>query len=294
MSELLRSKGLGVALFAILGCGFWVVLMIVLPQLGMAEFSLHRHLPRAELGGPGDVYTLEHYRYLAGNTLHLQVLVRTIVSSILITALALLFCYPLAYYAAQVASPRRGRLVLLLLVLPFWVNEILRALAFRIILGTGGTLNAALLWSGVVDEPIDFLRSGMGVPVGLIYAYLLLMVFPLYNAIETLGRGPIEAARDLGASWRRIHLRIVIPHARSGIASGCVMVFMLTVGSLAMPQFLGGTRSLWFAEVIYQAFNSAGNWPRGGAYAFTLLVTCIVLVMLCLKLLRVRLGEVGR
>jgi spermidine/putrescine transport system permease protein len=120
------------------------------------------------------------------------------------------------------------------------------------------------------------------------------MIFPLYNAIESLDKNQIEAARDLGAPWWRIHLEVVMPYAKPGIASGCTMVFMLSAGSLAAPQFLGGPNTLWFTSIVYDFFFQGFNWPRGAAYAFILLTACIFFVMAMLRLFKVSLGETIR
>jgi spermidine/putrescine transport system permease protein len=183
---------------------------------------------------------------------------------------------------------------MLLLILPFWVNEILRAFAFRVIFGTSGLLNNFLLGIGLVDQPIDFLGLDIGMYTGLSYAYLLMMMFPLYNAIESLDKNQIEAARDLGAPWWHIHLFVVMPFAKPGIASGCTMVFMLTAGALAAPLILGGPKSLWFTPIVYDRFYQAFNWPQGSAYAFILLLTCIVFVLAVLRVFKVSLGEITR
>jgi spermidine/putrescine transport system permease protein len=120
------------------------------------------------------------------------------------------------------------------------------------------------------------------------------MIFPLYNAIESLDKNQIEAARDMGASWLRIHRRIVVPFAKPGISSGCTMVFMLSAGALAAPQILGGPSSLWFTQIIYQWFNTGGNWPRGSAYAIILLASTILFVLIVMKVFKVNLGEIAK
>jgi spermidine/putrescine transport system permease protein len=120
------------------------------------------------------------------------------------------------------------------------------------------------------------------------------MIFPLYNAIESLDKNQIEAARDLGAPWWKIHRDVVIPYAKPGIASGCTMVFMLAAGSLAAPQFLSGPAHAVVHHDVYDFFFQAFNWPRGAAYAFILLAACITFVMLMLKLFKVSLGEAIR
>jgi spermidine/putrescine transport system permease protein len=117
------------------------------------------------------------------------------------------------------------------------------------------------------------------------------MIFPIYNVIESLDRNQIEAARDMGASWPKIHQRVVIPYAKPGISSGCTMVFMLSAGALAAPQILGGPSSLWFTQLIYQQFNDNSDWPQGAAYAVVLLVTCILLV---LAIMRLFMGDIGK
>jgi spermidine/putrescine transport system permease protein len=188
----------------------------------------------------------------------------------------------------------RVRLLLLLLITPYWLNEILRAFALRVIFGTSGVLNAALMGIGITDQPVDFLGLDVALYTGLSYAYLLIMVFPLYNALESLDRNQIEAARDLGAPWWHIHLFVVMPFAKPGIASGCTLVFMLCAGSLAAPLILGGPRSLWFTPIVYDRFYQAFNWSQGAAYALILLLTCVVFVMAVLRLTRLSLGEITR
>jgi spermidine/putrescine transport system permease protein len=178
--------------------------------------------------------------------------------------------------------------------LPFWVNEILRAFAFRILFGSGGVINAVLIDLGVLDQPVDFIRADVALYTGLSYAYILLMIFPLFNAIESLDHNQIEAARDLGSPWWRIHFRVVMPYAKPGIASGCTMVFMLTAGALAAPQILGGPSSLWFTQIIYQWFYTGGNWPQGSAYAFVLLIACLIFVLVIMRLFKVSLGEIAK
>jgi len=296
-----NGPALGAYLLA--AVGFWVLVMIVMPQLFMVDFSFRFNLPPAEIGGPEDVYTLSNYEYMvygsseaAGtyNVVDLTVFVRTLAAAFFVTLFDLALCYPIAFYLAKVAQGGWARLMVLSLIVPFWVNEILRAFAFRILFGASGIINSALLGLGLVDEPYPFIQNNVALYAGLSYAFILLMIFPLYNAIESLDRNQIEAARDLGAPWWRIHWRVVIPFAKPGISSGCTMVFMLSAGALAAPQILGGPSSLWFTQIIYQWFNTGGNWPRGSAYAIVLLLSTIAFVLLMMKLFKVRLGEIAR
>ena len=277
---------------------FWTLFLVALPYLYMVVESFHPALPPMKRGGPDDVVTIAQYSSFvvnptigAVNWLHMSALLFSIIASIAVTALNFAICYPLAYYMAQAGTPQKIRLLMLGLIVPYWVNEILRAFSLRLLLASRGLINQALMGLDITDAPIDFLGNNTGLYVGLSYAYLLVMMFPLYNAIESLDKNQIEAARDLGAPWWRIHRDVVIPYAKPGIASGCTMVFMLSVGSLAAPQFLGGPRTLWFTAVIYDFFFQSFNWPRGAAYAFIMLIVCIALVMAMLRLFKVSLGE---
>jgi spermidine/putrescine transport system permease protein len=299
----IQRNGAAIATYLILAVGVWALVMIVLPQISMIEFSFRPNLPRAQVGGAKDVYTLANYRYfLFGsstdtshwNTTHIHAFFLTIFVSILVTLVDFVLCYPLAFHMAQAARPARLRLLMLLLIAPYWVNEVLRAFAFRVIFATSGLLDTALQALGLIDAPIDFLGLDVGLYAGLSYTYLLLMVFPLYNALEGLPHSLIEAARDLGAPWWRIHRDIAIPFAKPGIASGCTLVFMLTAGALAAPLILGGPRSLWFTPIVYDRFYQAFNWPQGSAYSFILLLTCIGFVLAVLRLTKLSLGEITR
>jgi spermidine/putrescine transport system permease protein len=195
---------------------------------------------------------------------------------------------------AKVAKPRVVLRLMLLLIVPYWINEVLRAFAFRVLMGTGGVINNVLIGAGLIREPIDFLGLDVALYSGLTYAYLLIMMFPLYNAIESLDRNQIEAARDLGAPWWHIHLFVVMPYAKPGIASGATLVFMLCAGALAAPLILGGPKTLWFMPIVHDRFFQAFNWQQGAAYALILLSACMVFVLLVMRLFRVSLSEIAR
>jgi spermidine/putrescine transport system permease protein len=294
MKEVLHRYGPGLTTAIVALCAFWIVMLIVLPQLLMVDFSLRPSLPPAKLGGPEDVYTVKNYVTLWNNTIHRSIFLQTIWASALVTMITFAVCYPVAYFMAQVARPKSLPLLILLLVIPFWINELLRTFAWYIILAFNGPLNLALVWLGVLDQPVRLLGSPAGVIVGMVYVYILFMVFPLYNAIESLDRNQIEAARDLGSGWLRIHRRIVIPHAKPGIAVGCIMTFMLAAGSYAVPALLGGPSSRWFTEIIYNWFFEGGNWNQGAAYAFILLVLCVGFILLMMRIFKVGLTDVAK
>lgn len=279
--------------YVVIALGVWLLCMILVPQLIMIDFSLRPLLPLRDLGGPKDVWTLKNYSHLFSNALHRTIFLKTIWSSIVVTLAALVICYPISFHMAKVARAAPLRWLMIGLIIPYWINELLRLFAWQLILSDQGIFNHLLMQLGLIAEPVNF-RSGNGaVIVGMAYAYVLFMIFPLYNAMESLDRHQLEAARDLGASWPRIHRDIVIPHAKPGIAVGCIMTFMLAAGSIAAPQLLGSPSSFWFTEIIYTNFETA-NWNQGAAYASVLAGLCLTFVFLMLKVFRVRLKELAQ
>jgi len=302
-AEFFRNNGALMGSILIGLVAFWLIVLVILPQISMLDYSFRFNLPPAEQGGPKDFYTLSNYQHLlygsdatrqTYNTVDLMVFVRTIVAAMVITLFDMVLCYPLAYFLGQSKGGGFARLLVVMLIIPYWINEILRAFALRIIFGDAGLVNEVLLLLHLTREPIDFIRQDIALYAGLGYAYILLMLFPIYNVIESLDRNQIEAARDMGASWARIHWRIVIPHAKPGLASGATMVFMLSAGALAAPQILGGPSSLWFTQLVYQWFNNSLNWQQGAAYAIVLLVSTIIIVLTVMKIFRVNMGDIGK
>ena len=315
MSELIRRYGTGLTALFIGLTGFWLLILVILPNLYLFENSFRPFLPLAEVGGPRDVYTLDNYRSAVGNPtdwklwlpfawqpillpfqapIRLQVFVHTILFSSFTTFVSFLVTYPIAYFLAKVANPKNTSTLLLLILIPLWVSEILRSFAWFIILALKGPLNFALTGLGIIDEPIRWVTGFNSVIFGLVYVYLLFMLFPIYNAIQSLETSQIEAARDLGASTWRTHWRVILPHAKPGIASGAVMVFMLSAGSLLVPTILGSPQSQWFTEVIQERFFGSQDWNTGAAYAFILLLLCIVFVTLMMRVFRVSLADIAK
>lgn len=293
MTELYKRFGGGLGTIFLALVIAWIAGLVLAPNVMMIDYALRPNLPPAEVGGPRDVYSLDNILYLANEGVHRAIFFKTVWASALVTLLTLVVCYPLAFWLAQNAAPNQTAVVLLALTVPFWINEVLRTLAWYILLAFRGPLNAALLALGIIDEPVRWYGNA-GVMAGMTYAYILFMLFPTYNAIESLDKSQIEAARDLGASVWRTHWRVVIPHAKAGIATGCVFTFMLAAGSYVAPALLGAPGSRWFTEIIYNWFFEGGDWNRGAAYALVLLVLCLAVVLITLRLARVNLTDVTK
>jgi spermidine/putrescine transport system permease protein len=294
MSELFRRYGWPLSVAMMLLTAFWLLALVVIPNLVLFEFSFKPYLPVVELGGPLDVYTFKNYTTFLNSPIHITIFWKTVFYSSFVTLICLVMCYPLAYFLAKVIKPANAPTIFLLLLIPLWVSEILRSFAWFIILAFQGPLNALLQGLHIIKDPIRWLSGFNGVIIGLIYSYLLFMLFPIYNAISSLDTNQIEAAQDLGSSTWRTHWRVVIPHSKPGIASGCVMVFMLCAGSVIVPSTLASTNSRWFTEIIQQWMFEGLDWNTGAAYAFLLLLLCIIFVSVVMRLLNVRLVDIAK
>jgi spermidine/putrescine transport system permease protein len=294
MNDLLRRYGPVLSvLFAAL-TAFWLLALVVLPDLYLFENSFRPYLPISEVGGPKDFYSFDNYLTFFHSPIHIQVFVWTIVYSAVVTVLCFVIAYPLAYYLSKVARSNMLPTLFLLILVPLWVSEVLRSFAWFIILALKGPLNSMLLGIGVIDRPIRWLTGFRGVIIGLVYTYVLFMLFPLYNAIQSLDTNQIEAAEDLGSPWWRTHWRVILPHAKPGIASGSVMVFMLSAGSILVPTLLASTTSRWFTEIIQQWMFESQDWNTGSAYAFMLLLLCTIFVSVVMRLFRVKLSDIAK
>lgn len=307
MQDLFRRYGTGLTFLCIGLTFFWLVVLVLLPNFTMLESSFRPYLAKVDVGGPLDTYSFGNYLKIFGNDvdvslfgLHFQMPVRvkvfllTIFFSAVVTVITFILAYPLAFYLAKVASPKSLPMLFLLLFVPLWVSEILRSFAWWIILALKGPLNAVLMSMGIIDTEIRWIAGFSPVIIGLVYTYVLFMVFPLFNAMQSLDSNQIEAAEDLGSPWWRTHWRVILPHTKPGIASGAVMVFMLSAGSLLVPSLLGSTTSGWFTQTIQAIMLEAQDWNTGAAFAFMLLFVCTLFVSLAMRIFGVKLSDIAK
>ena len=195
----------------------------------------------------------------------------------LTTAICFVLGFPLAYMIAR--SPARWQPVLLLLVmLPFWTNFLVRTYAWMIVLRQDGLVNGLLRALGIVDAPLELLYTPTAVVIGLVYGYLPFMVLPLYVAVERLDPRLVEAAWDLYASRWAIFTRVVVPLTMPGIVGGCVLVFIPSIGSFITPDLLGGARSMMIGNLIQHEYLVVRDWPLGSAVSFVLMAIVMAAV----------------
>jgi spermidine/putrescine transport system permease protein len=267
----------------------WLFALIILPHVQLALLSFReRTAPRTYAA------SLMQYRTFFSEPLYWGVFVRTAIMSALATVLTLLVAFPVAWIIAKVARGRASSLLFVLCLIPFWVSETVRALGWLILLRESGVLPTLLVRLGITAVPVELLYHNATILVGLVYTSLLFMVVPLVSSLESLDNSLIEAAYNLGAKGPAILRQIVIPHAAPGITSGCIVVFMLTLGNYLTPNLLGGKNSQWFTELIYTQFIVRFNWEQGAAFGFLLLALSTGMVALGLRVSGQRFVDVMR
>ncbi len=252
----------------------WIALLLVIPCLLVVALSFFE---RGTYGGVEYNFTFDNY-VRAADWLYAKILLKSLWIAVLTTLLAILIGFPAAWFIAT-AEPRRQTLLLVLAVLPFWSNYLIRTYAWIVLLNPAGLIDGALRWLGLVDnQPVALLYNEFAIVLGLLYAYLPFMILPLYAALNRLGRDTIEASTDLGASGWRTLWRIVVPLTIPGIAAGSIFVFVYSLGNFITPDLLGGGRTVMVGNLIYDQFLTARDWPFGSALAFILMGVMMALL----------------
>lgn len=229
-------------------------------------------MQRGRFGGVRWQPTLENYSR-AVEPLYLGVLGNSMLIAAGATFIALLLGYPTAYAIARL--PGRWRTIaLILVVLPFWTNFLIRTYAWIILLNSEGPINAALIDLHIASAPIGLLYTPGAVVAGLVYAYLPLMVLPIYAAVERQDAQLVEAATNLGSSRTRAFWDITLPLTLPGVMIGCIFVFVPSLGNFVVPELLGGGKTVMVGNLIRDQFLEARDWPFGAV------LTLVVIVML--------------
>ena len=254
-----------------LGCFFVVPLLIVF----IVSFAT-----RGTYGGVVWQFTLANYAELF-HPLYLLIFTQSLLFAFLTTLLCLIIGFPLAYFIAR--TPKRRQSIWLLLVLvPFWTNFLVRTYAWMVILRAEGFLNGWLLDWGLIDQPLEMLYKPVAVLIGLVYGYLPFMVLPLYVACERIDPILLDAARDLYAGRVAVFRRVIWPLAKPGIIAGSILVFIPTVGAFLTPDLLGGGRTMMIGNLIQHEYLVIRDWPLGSALAFVLMALVLLLLRIYL------------
>ncbi len=283
MTDRARTAGRGAdwrralpARAAFLGPGLvYVTLFMAVP---LALVFAYAFFERGRFGGIKPTFTLENFTRIA-DPVYLSVIGNSLLIAGITTLLALLIGYPVVFAIARL--PRRwSTIALVLVVLPFWTNFLVRTYAWIVLLNSEGPINKALLSLGVIHEPIGMLYTRGAVIVGLLYAYLPLMILPLYAAVERLDPTLTEAATNLGAPRWKVFRDITLPLTAPGAMIGAIFVFVPSLGNFIVPELLGGKKTVMIGNLIRDQFLTARDWPFGAALALIMVAFLVALFAL--------------
>jgi len=248
----------------------WLVWFLVMPIGFVLIYSL---LQRGSYGEIIWTLTLDNYRR-ALDPLYFQIFVKSLLLTCLTTILCLALGLPLAYTIAT-AAKRWRPLLISLLMLPFLTNFIVRVYAIRLILGGEGLINAVLVASGLVSNPVIMTDSLFAVAVGMLANYLPFMTLPIYVVQEKMDFSLLEAAADLGARRLAVLTRVILPISMPGIMSGTLLVFVPVLGEYMIPDLLGGAKTMLLGNLITEQFLKVRDWPFGAALAMLLILVML-------------------
>lgn len=250
----------------------WLVLAVLLPLLAMLAFSF---MDRAPFGRTPVVLSLRHYRAFIDQPYLLGVAWTTLViaASTTIACVVLGLLTALAIVRTTAGAVRHA--ILLLVVLPFWTNGLVRVFSWTMVLRENGFLDVALRFAVPDAASVGFLYTRPAIVVGLVHAYLPYTILTCYVALVAIDERLIEAARSLGAGTWTVFTEIILPLAKPGIVTGAVLTFVPVVGSFMEPRILGGRVGVTLGTVIEDQFTQAFNWPLGSALAFTILAAVL-------------------
>lgn len=265
----------------------WLFLFLVLPYLNLFLYSFWKN-------GAFKVektFTLENYiNFFSSRTLgggQYTILLNTLGTSLLVMLITVVISFPLAYFINYVLKKaKHKKIVYMLAIIPLWISYIMRAYAWKIILGTNGVLNSFLMWTGITDHPLEiFLYSNVSVILAMVHIYTPYVLMPVYTALEQIPTNLIEASKDLGCGGWRTLTKVIIPLALPGIITGATYSFALSMGDFLAPSLLGGsTTSTKIANIVQMQFGTSNNWPYGAAIGIVILVFVLVLLELTNRL----------
>lgn len=216
------------------------------------------------------------------NAIYTVLLAKSVIMSLVVTGVVILLAYPMAYFLAFRVT-RHKVIWLVLISIPFWTSYLLRIFAWKVILGFNGVVNSALLYVGLIDQPLDFiLYNSTSVVITLTHAWVTFAVLPIYVSLEKMDKSLLEAATDLGDTAIERFFRITLPLSAPGTIAAALLVFIPTVGEYVTPEVVGGTSGIMVGSLIKSLYGKSNDWPLGGALSVVMMLAVALLVMLFL------------
>ncbi|MGB4440360.1 MAG: ABC transporter permease [Sedimentibacter sp.] len=259
----------------------WLSILVAVPLIFVIVMGF---LSRGTYGNVEFKFTIENYIRIF-DPLYLKILLSSLWLSLITTIICLVAGYPFAYFIANAPQKIRG-ILLMLIIIPFWTNSLIRTYAWIVLLRTSGIINSYLIQFGFINEPIQFLYTNGAVVLGLAYTLFPFMVLPLYASIESLDKRYLEAASDLGARPLKAFRSITVPLTLPGIIAGCILVFIPTLGLFFIPDLMGGSKIMLISNFIKNQFLTARDWPFGSAASIVLIALTFILLGVYIKILK--------
>ena len=244
----------------------WIAIFIVIPLILVIFFSFSKEVDN------GYVFSLENYKTLM-DPIYFKVFFRSIGLAGLATLICLIVGYPVAYIISKAPLSKRGTLILLF-ILPMWMNFLLRTYAWVAILGKNGLLNSFLGIFGI--EPVSILYTNFAILLGMVYNFLPFMVLPIFTSLSKMDNDLINAAHDLGANKFKVFTKVIFPLSLPGVISGITMVFMPAVTTFAISRLLGGGKFMLIGDLIEQQFTVVGDWNFGSAVSIFMMIVILI------------------
>ena len=255
----------------------WLTAFFVIPTLIIAVISF---LKKGPYGGVIFwQFSLDAYANLF-DKVFLKIIFKTLEISIWVTIVTLVLALPTAYY---ISRSKLKSFWLLLIIIPFWTNFLVRIYSFIAILGNNGIVNKALQLVFNLDGPIQLLYNKNAVIIVTVYIYLPYAILPLYSSIEKFDFSLLDAARDLGATKFKAMVKVFLPGIKSGLISAVILTFIPAVGSYAVPDLLGGNDALMLGNIIGKRLLDARDWPIASAVSMLLIVFTTIAVLLFMR-----------
>ncbi|KZL89074.1 ABC transporter permease [Clostridium magnum] len=251
----------------------WMLAFFVLPLFLIIVVSF---CTRGDVGNVVYQFTLSNYTRLL-NPLYIDIFANSIIIALYTTLLCLLFGYPFAFIIAN-SNKKLKPLFLLLVMLPFWTNSLVRTYAMIVLLRTEGIINTVLLHFGLINAPLHLMYNNTAVMIGMLYMMFPFMILPLYTSIEKLDKRILDAASDLGAGPVKRFLKITLPLTKGGILSGSLLVFVPTLGLFFITDLMGGSKVVLMSNLIKNQFLTARDWPFGSAISVILIIVMVAVI----------------
>jgi putative spermidine/putrescine transport system permease protein len=268
-----RGGRLSTAAFLVGPATIFVTIGLLLPVLILFRYSLNQFVPGKLMV---EALTVENYYLFFTDPYYTAAFYRTLRVAVTVTLLCLVLAFPLAYKLARTES-RFKNLLIMVVVLPLFVGNAVRAAGWMTLFGNKGFLNVVLLWLGVIDEPVRFMYTEFAVVMGILAVNLPYVVLTLQSVIEGIDRAVEDAAFSLGAGPFTMARRVLLPLALPGFAAGAIFCFILTMNAYATPVLLGGPQFVMMGPLVYVQFAGKSNWPFGAAVSFILMTATLLL-----------------